>query len=90
VIAVGGSGRVKSLPGTKNVSIPSSAHHGDYMALISSLSDTDSPTLFGLPSNIDRAAQQVSFFHPRAVALRGFLLKRAALPAFTFARLHVC
>ena len=64
VIAVGGSGRVKSLPGTKNISIPSSAHHGDYVALISSLSETDSPTLFSLPSNIDRAAQQVHTAHP--------------------------
>mmetsp|Transcript_9476 Transcript_9476/g.27062 ORF Transcript_9476/g.27062 Transcript_9476/m.27062 type:complete len:1740 (-) Transcript_9476:175-5394(-) len=60
VVAVGGGGRVKALPGTKGVSLPSSTHHGDYMALINNLSDTDTPSLFSLPANIDRAAQQAN------------------------------
>lgn len=51
---------MKVLPGTKNVTIPSSSHHGDYLSLISSLPDVDCPSLFSLPPNIDRAAQQVS------------------------------
>jgi hypothetical protein len=57
VVAVGG--RVKPLPGTRNTVLPSSAHHGDYLALIQSLPDADTPALFSLPPNIDRAAQQV-------------------------------
>jgi dynein heavy chain 2 len=40
------------------VSIPANGRYSDYLALIKSLPETDSPSLFGLPENIDRSVQR--------------------------------
>lgn len=48
-------GGVKSLPFG---SLPVSHHRRDYISLISSLPDTDSPALFGLPANIEQSQQR--------------------------------
>ena len=40
------------------VVLPTSSLHADYMQVISSLSAQDTPALFGLPANSDRAVQQ--------------------------------
>ena len=40
------------------VSLPTSSQHSDYMQVITSLSAQDTPSLFGLPANSDRAVQQ--------------------------------
>ncbi|KAK9815706.1 hypothetical protein WJX72_008353 [[Myrmecia] bisecta] len=59
--AVGIAGaRVRPLPGTRNLVAPASAHAPDYLAFIAGLPDADVPALFGLPANIDRAAQQAN------------------------------
>lgn len=49
-----GSG-ARPLPGTR-LAIPSSSNPLDYSTLIESLPESDSPALFGLPANINRAA----------------------------------
>lgn len=58
-IGSGGS-RPRPLPGTRNLLPPGSAHLPDYLAVVSGLPDVDAPALFGLPANVDRAAQQVN------------------------------
>jgi dynein heavy chain 2 len=41
------------------VKLPSaSAHHEDYLALIDKLPDSDAPSVFGLPDNIERSVQR--------------------------------
>lgn len=45
----------RALPGTR-LTIPSTSNPLDYSALIESLPESDSPALFGLPANINRAA----------------------------------
>jgi len=45
----------RPLPGTR-LAIPSSSNPLDYSTLIESLPESDSPALFGLPANINRAA----------------------------------
>lgn len=45
----------RPLPGTR-LTIPSSSNPLDYSTLIESLPESDSPALFGLPANINRAA----------------------------------
>ena len=39
-------------------SLPVSHMRRDYLSLISSLPDTDSPALFGLPANIEQSLQR--------------------------------
>lgn len=52
------------LSGSKNllrggVKLPgASAHHEDYLALIDKLPDSDAPSVFGLPDNIERSVQR--------------------------------
>eukprot|EP01135_Chromosphaera_perkinsii_P005308 Nk52_evm1s338 gene=Nk52_evmTU1s338 len=41
-----------------NLALPTSNHHGDYMALINSLGDADTPSIFGLPPNVERSQQR--------------------------------
>ena len=48
-------GGVKALPFG---SLPVSHHRRDYLSLVSSLSDADSPALFGLPANIEQSRQR--------------------------------
>ncbi|MEW5298927.1 MAG: hypothetical protein WDW36_001997 [Sanguina aurantia] len=54
-----GGGKVRPLLGSKTV-LPTSTHRADYLAIISSLPDSDAPALFGLPPNIDRTVQQIN------------------------------
>ena len=55
--AIGVSGPPsRALPGTKGLTLPFSANPVDFSALVSALPDNDSPELFGLPANINRAA----------------------------------
>ena len=59
--AVGGPGtRVQPLMGTRTVTPPTSAHLPDHLALIDALPDSDPPAVFGLPDNIDKAAEQAA------------------------------
>ena len=59
--AVGGpGGRVQPLMGTRAVTPPTSAHLPDHLALINALPDSDPPAVFGLPDNIDKAAEQAA------------------------------
>ena len=58
---VGGAGtRVQPLMGTRAVTPPTSAHLPDHLALIDALPDSDPPAVFGLPDNIDKAAEQAA------------------------------
>ena len=52
----GGGVRVRSLPGT-DITLPHSANHGDYVALLRQLDEANSPKLFSLPVNVDRTVQ---------------------------------
>jgi len=45
------------------VTLPSSNVHADYLQVVSALPAQDTPTLFGLPSNADRAVQQRDVAH---------------------------
>ena len=55
--AIGASGPPsRPLPGTKGLTLPFSTNPADFSALVSALPDTDSPELFSLPANINRAA----------------------------------
>lgn len=54
---VGVSGKPKRLLGTRIV-VPADAARKDYLQLIHSLPENDSPALFGLPANIDRSVQE--------------------------------
>eukprot|EP00327_Prymnesium_parvum_P015469 CAMPEP_0113281722 /NCGR_PEP_ID=MMETSP0008_2-20120614/28451_1 /TAXON_ID=97485 /ORGANISM="Prymnesium parvum" /LENGTH=3313 /DNA_ID=CAMNT_0000132155 /DNA_START=19 /DNA_END=9960 /DNA_ORIENTATION=- /assembly_acc=CAM_ASM_000153 len=45
------------------VSLPSSSQHSDYLQVISMLQTQDTPSLFGLPANADRAVQQRDVAH---------------------------
>lgn len=56
---LGINGRVRPLPGSK-ITVPTSSHRQDYLALVASLPDMDTPALFSLPDNIDRTAQQAA------------------------------
>lgn len=58
----GGGIRVRSLPGT-NITLPNSAHHGDYTALLRELDEANSPALFSLPVNVDRTVQVTNSKH---------------------------
>ena len=40
------------------VSVPSNGRYSDYLSLIQSLPESDTPSLFGLPDNIDRSVQR--------------------------------
>ncbi|TPX45912.1 hypothetical protein SeLEV6574_g03556 [Synchytrium endobioticum] len=53
---VGNRGPSRQL--AKGVVLPASGQHIDYIQTISALPDTDSPSLLGLPANIDRSMQQ--------------------------------
>jgi hypothetical protein len=55
---VGGS--QKALPGTKGVTIPASLKHGDYLKVLGELQEGDTPSMFGLPANIERNVQQTN------------------------------
>lgn len=59
IVGSGGSGKVRPLPGCKVV-VPTSNARADYVAVINGLPDVDTPSLFCLPDNIDRTAQQVN------------------------------
>jgi dynein heavy chain 2 len=52
----GGGVRVRALPGT-DVSLPQSADHGEYVALLRRLDEANSPKLFSLPLNVERTVQ---------------------------------
>jgi len=45
---------------TRSVTVPNTARYTDYTELIAGLGHSDTPLLFGLPDNIDRAVQQVN------------------------------
>eukprot|EP00698_Gefionella_okellyi_P019038 TRINITY_DN5781_c1_g2_i1.p1 TRINITY_DN5781_c1_g2~~TRINITY_DN5781_c1_g2_i1.p1 ORF type:complete len:3148 (-),score=914.00 TRINITY_DN5781_c1_g2_i1:20-9082(-) len=57
VVAVPG-GRAPSKRLYKDIAMPTSANHQDYMKLINTLPSHDSPSLFTLPANIDRVVQR--------------------------------
>eukprot|EP00501_MAST-03F_sp_TOSAG23-6_P000982 GSMAST32.ASY1.ANO1.1018.1 assembled CDS len=40
--------------------IPKSSNHGEYFSFIGRLPDSDAPSLFGLPANIERSAQRAN------------------------------
>jgi hypothetical protein len=44
------------LPGT-NITLPSTANHADYTAVLTALDEANSPSLFSLPVNVDRTVQ---------------------------------
>jgi dynein heavy chain 2 len=44
----------------KGVYLPRSNKHAEYTALIANLADTDPPSIFGLPDNIERSVQRVN------------------------------
>ena len=48
------------------VSLPTSNQHADYVAAIASLPAADTPSLFGLPANADRAVQARDVGHVQA------------------------
>ncbi|KAL3904236.1 MAG: hypothetical protein SGPRY_011364 [Prymnesium sp.] len=48
------------------VALPSSALHAEYLQVIGSLPPQDTPALFGLPANADRAVQQRDVAHVQA------------------------
>jgi dynein heavy chain 2 len=52
----GGGVRVRSLPGT-DAQLPQTANHRDFVALLRTLDDGNSPSLFSLPVNVDRTVQ---------------------------------
>lgn len=52
------SGKPKYLPGT-HILVPSSSSRSTYAQLIQEMSNTDTPTVFGLPANVDRSAQEI-------------------------------
>lgn len=45
----------RPLPGTNNLTLPSSCNPLDYASVIAALPELDSPALFGLPANVNRA-----------------------------------
>lgn len=45
----------RPLPGTHNLTLPSSSNPLDYASVIEALPELDSPALFGLPANVNRA-----------------------------------
>ena len=58
----GGGIRVRSLPGT-NITLPASANHADYTAVLTALDEANSPSLFSLPVNVDRTVQVANSQH---------------------------
>jgi dynein heavy chain 2 len=58
----GGGIRQRCLPGT-GITLPNSAHHGDYTAMLSELDEANSPSLFSLPVNVDRTVQVANSKH---------------------------
>lgn len=48
---------------TRNITLPNSTQHEAYMAVINQLPEDDSPSLFQLPMNIDRALQRTNSAH---------------------------
>ena len=50
-------GRKGNLMGLK-LKTPSTANHGEYAAFVARLPDTDIPSMFGLPENIERSTQR--------------------------------
>jgi hypothetical protein len=63
-LPVFGGGCAQSASGSNplfgGLSLPASTKHEHYTALISSLPDTDSPTVFSLPENIERSVQRAT------------------------------
>ncbi|KAI8844037.1 dynein heavy chain and region D6 of dynein motor-domain-containing protein [Chytriomyces cf. hyalinus JEL632] len=55
VFTIGGKAPTKKL--TKGVALPTLADHAEYVKLINDLPEVDPMSMFGLPSNIDRALQ---------------------------------
>jgi len=59
VVGQGGA-RVRPVPGTRSIVLPTSNHHPDYTALIHALPDGgDDPGLFHLPLNVSRTMQKL-------------------------------
>ena len=58
-IATGPSGS-RPLPGTRTIHPPASSNPTDYASVIESLPESDTPALFGLPANVNRAVGQAS------------------------------
>ncbi|GMH35100.1 hypothetical protein BSKO_02968 [Bryopsis sp. KO-2023] len=54
---LGLSGKSKAILGSK-IMVPTNCSRHTYLQLIQGLSDIDNPALFGLPANIERAAQE--------------------------------
>ncbi len=80
--AVGGPGtRVQPLMGTRAVIPPTSAHLPDHLALIDALPDSNPPAVFGLPDNIDKAAEQAA--SARVVAQLKQISAAAVSPAMS-------
>ncbi|GBG84147.1 hypothetical protein CBR_g38121 [Chara braunii] len=68
------------LPGTRNVFVPFGNDHSEFMQLIDSLPDYDSPPLFGLPPNIHHTVQRAN--SSRVIAsLRTMLLSKESTSA---------
>lgn len=70
----------RPLPGTR-LTIPSSSNPLDYSTLIESLPESDSPALFGLPANINRAAGRAA---SAAVVAQLKLVTTSQVSLFTF------
>lgn len=66
---------------TRSVAVPKSARFTDYTELIAGLGHSDTPLLFGLPDNIDRAVQQVNANHVFS-NLKHMLLSAVSLTGF--------
>jgi dynein heavy chain 2 len=60
VISGQGSLRARPVKLAANIVLPSSHHYKDYLAVVESLPDTDKPSFFGLPANIERSAQRIT------------------------------
>ena len=52
--------RPRPLPGTQNLTLPFSCNPVDYASVVEALPDLDSPALFGLPANVNRAVGRAS------------------------------
>ncbi len=70
----------RPLPGTR-LTIPNSSNPLDYSTLIESLPESDSPALFGLPANINRAAGRVA---SAAVVAQLKLVTTSQVSLFTY------
>ncbi|CAB3978327.1 cytoplasmic dynein 2 heavy chain 1-like [Paramuricea clavata] len=59
VVTGGQSSRGRGKRVIPNVTLPTSCHLEDYKETVNTLPETDKPSFFGLPANIDRSAQRI-------------------------------